>query len=166
MADALWLSKKEFLNFAENGWLRPEDYSGKTVYLEIGWGESFDESQTLTAELLQRWKIEEVLVAHGTEPDLVHWRDLANHAVVPLHLLVRPVEKIEAGELARKFEGFDDSRISFEFIPWGPSASEGFSVEEIRNLLSVFNVALPGFRLKTFSGQDVLDRQSEPDLEL
>lgn len=165
-ADALWFSKKEFLSFVRQNWIQPQDWTGKKIFAEIGWGESFDDSQILTPELLKNWNVEEVLVAQGTESDLIHWRDLVAHALVPLHLIVRPREKLDAIELARKFEGFDDTRISFEFIPWGPSMTHGFSVEDLRGLLKTFARILPGFRVKTFEGHDVLDHQSEPNLEL
>ncbi len=164
--DALWFSKKDFLAFVRQNWITPQTLTGKKIFLEIGWGESFDDSQQLTPEILRTWKVEEVLVARGSEPDLIHWRDLSNHALVPLHLVIRPTELLDAQDLAQKLQGSEETSISFDFIPWGPSMNQGYSATDLRTLLQAFARALPAFRVKTFSGQDVLDHQAEPNLEL
>jgi|GEM_PF-6675489 len=127
----LLFNKHHFLSELSEAGISVEDWKFKLL-LQTNWSETTQAVPELPAAL----RIEEILVAHGFEPDLHCWRDLVHQSKFPLHLLLQPISIVSAEDLANQLQGQPLESVYFDFSRYSGDS---------RSFCKTLESRLPGF---------------------
>lgn len=132
----LLFEKHHFARAVSAGWIKPGFWPGR-IYLEQAWSDT----NQLPSSTLNHFEVEEVLVAHGFEPDLSVWRDLALNSQTPLHLVIQPTAMVNPETLAEVLTGQPMDRVYFDF---------GLYTGNQEIFTQSLEALLPGLKLQKF----------------